>query len=202
VSSSPCGLYIATWGIGSDVMCWDVRSGKMLINLSGHEAPVKSVSFGAGEGGGNESEKIVLVSGDTEGVIILWRCHNKEENDESDENDEVEIENETETEIKNSHTTTSAMGWTREEILTWHHHKVPIRSASFCGSNDNVVSCDATGKVLIVDSKTGEIQTEFVGGGLSCSAWAYWNKTAESNEYLLVTASLNTMIVWNTKVSE
>ena len=59
-----------------------------------------------------------------------------------------------------------------------------------------VGSCDATGKVLIVDCATQEIMSEFLGGDVSCSAWNFWSRR-QRQDVFLVTAGLDKLVIWD-----
>ncbi|GMH92102.1 hypothetical protein TrVE_jg8907 [Triparma verrucosa] len=160
--------YVATFGIGCDVMIWEAESGHLVCNLVAHQRAVKSICFG-GEG----ENEVAIVSGDEEGKTILWRLKKDTEEGEGGHF---------------SHPS-------EEEIISWHHHRVPIRSVRFCGGTDRVVSSDATGKVIIVDVETQEMLVEFLGGEVSCSAWNFWSRRAGG--VYLVTTSLSKMVIWD-----
>ena len=75
-----------------------------------------------------------------------------------------------------------------------------MRSVRFCGGDDRVLSCDAAGKVLVVDSRTGAIVTEFLGGDdsdVSCHEWLHFDRGGGA--VLLVTASVDKMVVWDSR---
>ncbi|GMH92201.1 hypothetical protein TL16_g12275 [Triparma laevis f. inornata] len=160
--------YVATFGIGCDVMIWEAESGHLVCNLVAHQRAIKSLCFG-GEGG----NEINVVSGDEEGVTILWRLAK-----DTGEGGGGHFSHPSE-----------------EEIISWHYHRVPIRSVRFCGGTKKVVSSDATGKVIIVNVETQEMLVEFLGGEVSCSAWNFWSRQAGG--MYLVTTSLSKMVIWD-----
>jgi WD40 repeat protein len=62
ISLSPDGDYVALGMNDTSVHIWDVQTGRPKFVLAGHNASIKTVSFG----------KQYLASGDRDGVIILW----------------------------------------------------------------------------------------------------------------------------------
>ena len=186
VTFSSRNRYFTTFGAGCDVMVWRAESGKLVVSLAGHQRAVKAVDFVDGEGG------FFLASGDEEGVIIVWNL-TREEPETEDDGD------------ASGGAGSSGQGGKGlrhpepEELSSWRHHRVPIRSVKFCGSSDTVVSCDAAGKVIIVDRETRAVTVEFVGGSVSCSGWDFWRRGASGSEgdVFLVTAGLSRVMIWD-----
>ena len=171
--------------------------------FSGHEAPVKSVEFGIidDDDGEDDLEKIVVVSGDTLGVVNLWSCDNSGGGvglvgSLSGEDLPNPPSSPSSPPQPNDPPTSSPNGWRVTSLHTYHHHSVPIRSVRFAGTSNRIVSCDATGKVLVVSGETGEVLTEFIGGNVTCGDWEYWAPSGGGGAhlggggYFLVTASL------------
>ena len=104
---------------------------------------------------------VILVSGDEEGKIILWELKPDESG--------------------------SLQHPIEDELVSWHHHRVPIRSVRFCGGTDRVVSCDATGKVIVVGVGTQEVLVEFLGGNVSCHNWNFWSRSGGGSMFLVTT---------------
>jgi WD40 repeat protein len=63
VSIAPDGHTVATGG--ADVRLWDVASGRLVLKLGGHTAPVKLVQF--------SPDGYLLATAGTDGRVILWR---------------------------------------------------------------------------------------------------------------------------------
>ena len=226
---SPLCQYMATFGIGCDVMLWEAATGRLILSLVGHIRNIRSVDFAT-----ESNTEVLLVSGDEEGKTILWNLStssggsleagyenapiNESKLDNPATNDEID---ESSREKRNSFSSPhSTFQHPREEdLVTWHHHRVPIRSVRFCGTPGRVVSCDAAGKVIVVNCATAEVLIEFLGGEVSCSPWNFWwrgfdasstlppSSSGNSLEYsfaddstndmFLVTTSLERMVIWD-----
>ena len=162
--------YVATFNLGCDVLLWEAESGHLVLSLRAHQRPIKSIDFGV-----EDECSVVLISGDEEGKIILWKL----------EPDELG----------------SLQHPMEEKLVSWHHHRVPIRSVRFCGGVEKVVSCDATGKVIVVRVDTQEVLVEFLGGDVSCHDWNFWSRTGGDGgvegSMFLVTMSLGRMVIWD-----
>lgn len=166
--------------------------------LSGHEAPVRSVDFFClGDGG------VILCSGDTEGVVILWNLEEGDASGDGSDGDEKPESNE-DGSVSNSLPDPPAAfkkklkDESTHQLTTYHLHSTPIRSIRFCGSGSRCVSCDATCKVLVVDVESCEILREFLGGEASCNNWEFWGEGGSGKGGgLLVTASLTNIFVWD-----
>jgi len=111
--------YLVSFGIGCDVMVWEADSGRLAQNLVAHQRAIKAVDFLDEEEAG-----VVVVSGDEEGKIILWNLTPGPEN---------------------GGAAAAEVGGRglhhpeEEELVSFKHHRVPIRSVKFCGGVDSVV---------------------------------------------------------------
>ena len=208
---SPSFNYMATFGIGCDVMLWDAKVGRLILNLIGHQRNIRSVEFAT------ETEMVLLlVSGDEEGKTILWnltaeRHHGTPSSPPSPPSNPPPPDDDDDYPSSFQHPP-------EDLLISWHHHRVPIRSVRFCGGPTKVVSCDAVGKVIIVDALSRDVLVEFTGGEVSCSPWNFWWRgytpsttstltdtisslpgasTSGVNNVFLVTTSLSKMVIWD-----
>ena len=208
---SPSFKYMATFGIGCDVMIWDAKFGRLLLNLVGHQRNIRSVDFAT------ETEAVLLlVSGDEEGKTILWNL-TAEHNNIAPPSPPASTSNPPPPD--DDEYLPSFQHPPEDLLISWHHHRVPIRSVRFCGGPTKVVSCDAVGKVIVVDALSTEVLVEFTGGEVSCSPWNFWwrgtaRQTATTGllettdslphkdlsavtDIFLVTTSLTKMVIWD-----
>ena len=206
---------MATFGIGCDVMIWDAKFGRLLLNLVGHQRNIRSVDFAT------ETELVLLlVSGDEEGKTILWNLTAERHHaplpspPTSPSNPPPPVDD-----YEDDDMPPSFQHPPEDLLISWHHHRVPIRSVRFCGGPTKVVSCDAVGKVIVVDALSTDVLVEFTGGEVSCSPWNFWwrgtaQQTANTGlietvnglpdkdqsavtDIFLVTTSLTKMVIWD-----